>query len=314
MTVNQSIMDLANKAAQMEDQTETKSGGDFEYKLPEAGKTIGRLIEYIELGPQKQAPYQGKPKPDAEKVRLTFELLHPKKNFTTIQTDDGEKTFTDTISLEVKKSLSGKANFKKLFNKMLYGRDGISHMAQMLGDGFILGVHHNKSQDGKKEYANLHPASDDGAADYDVSAPVIVDPLEGTSKPINIPANTRPLRIFLWDNPTKETWDSLFIDGTRDVKDDKGNVTKVSKNWLQERIMGSPAFEGSALHQMLAGLNELPTTEAEVDPLSGKPVQTADTSTNPVGSTTASPSEAALAQTNKPTATASADDLADLGL
>lgn len=314
MSINQSIKDLANQAAQYQNQSETKSGGDFEFKLPPAGKTIGRLIEYIELGPQKQAPYQGKPKPDAEKVRLTFELLHPNKNFTTIQTDDGEKTFTDTISLEIKISLSGKSSFKKLFNKMLYGRDGITHMAQMLGDAFVIGVYHNKSADGKKEYANINPASDDGAPEYDISAPYILDPLTEETKPIPVQENTRPLRIFLWNNPNKECWDSLFIDGEREVKDDKGNVTKVSKNWLQERIIGSPAFEGSALHQMIGGVANLPSTEAEADALSGKSAGTAATSTNPAVSTTASPSEQALAQTNKPAAAADTDDLAALGL
>lgn len=314
MSINQSIKDLANQAAQHQDQSETKSGGDFEFKLPPAGKTIGRLIEYIELGPQKQADFNGKPKPDAEKVRLTFELLHPKKNFTTIQTDDGEKTFTDTISLEIKISLSGKSSFKKLFNKMLYGREGITHMAQMLGDAFVLGIYHNKSKDGKKEYANINPASDDGAPEYDVSAPFVVDPLTEESRPVPVGEATRPYRIFIWNNPNKECWDSLHIDGTREVKDEKGNVTNVSKNWLQERIMGSSAYEGSALHTMLGGLDTLPSTEAEADALSGKSAQTAATSTNPEASTTVSPSEQALAQTNKSSEVAGDDDLAALGL
>jgi hypothetical protein len=61
--------------------------------------------------------------------------------------------------------------------------------------------------------------------------------------------------MFLWDYPSKEAWDSLFIEGTWD--DGK------SKNMLQELCMSATNFDGSPLQQMLmGGVPALPTTPA----------------------------------------------------
>ena len=51
------------------------------------------------------------------------------------------------------------------------------------------------------------------------------------------------IKLFLWNNPTKETWDSLYIEGTKD--DGK------SKNWIQEDMYKAVDFPGSALDIML---------------------------------------------------------------
>src|SRR5690606_11965873 len=116
----------------------------------------------------------------------------------------------------------------KLFNKLQYGRADKKHIAQMLGEAFILEVFHNKSEDGKKTYVNL-----DKDGEYGIQAPFIIDPLTEERKDITVPAHIRPLRIFLWDFPNKETWDSLFIDGTRTMKVD-GKDVEVSRNYVQE--------------------------------------------------------------------------------
>ena len=252
------IKALVNAAKEMEDQSVATSG-DYEYTPPAKGRTIGRFIEYIELGKHVEM-YEGKPKPAAELVRVTFELLHPEKNIREIEVDGGKKKVADRLSVTMPKKMSEKAKFFKLFKAMTYGRTEITHMAEMLGEAFILNVSHYEKDLGggkKRIYANLYEASVWG-----VYAPRNEDALSGQVTDISshVPAALSPLRIFLWNQPTKETWDSLFIDGTNEVKKEDGTVTQESKNWLQERIMSATDFGGSRLQQMVAGLDNLPTT------------------------------------------------------
>lgn len=276
---------LAELAANAEDQTEVTSGGDYEYTPPPAGKTIGRLIEYIELGKQKQRPYQGKPKPDADMVRFTFELLDPKKHKVEYEVDGEKRTRYNTISFNISKKLATKARFKKLFDALDYGR-GNKHVAKMLGNAYILTVFHNEvEKDGKKTtYANLWDAN----GNFGIAAPRInknaADPTQDEDwvdiPEARLPKAFSPLRMFLYEIPTKATWDSLFIDGTREIKTgDK--VEQVSKNWLQEMILSASDFTGSPLDVMLSGLNlsikeeapgeeleEIPTDDEQEDAMS----------------------------------------------
>ena len=271
------LMALAEAA---EDQSETTSGGDFVYELPVEGVTVGRLIEYIELGKQPQRPYQGKAKPPADVVRLTFELLSPAKNIKEIEINGEKKMVAEYITVQLAKKLGEKARFKKLFNKLIYGRP-IKHLARCLSDAFVITIVHNTvaGKDGQpdKKYANIEK---DG--EWLIGAPFALDAITGAKTPYNIPANMHPLKIFLYDNPTKETWDSLFIDGTKEVKDDKGNITQVSKNWLQEMILSAVDYPGSKLQLLLGGVSssDLPMTETDTgilinDSLPGDPVQQA---------------------------------------
>lgn len=255
------IKDLVNKAKETENQSEATSGGDFEYTPPPAGKTFGRFIEYIELGKQPQT-YEGKEKPASEEVRVTFELLNPTKNIKEIDVDGGKKKIADRISIIMPKKSNEKAKFFKLFKAMAAGRSDITHMAEMLNECFIFDVKHNKSADGKKTYANLYA---DGT--WFVYAPRHEDPLAGTVTDISshVPEASSPLKIFLWSNPTKETWDSLFIDGTTEVKHADGTVEQRSKNWLQEMILSATDFGGSALEQLINGLDNLPTENKTVE-------------------------------------------------
>jgi len=250
-----SIADLANLAAETTDHTETTQGGDFEYTPAPVGKTVGRFIEYIELGKQKQRPYQGKPKADAEEARITFELVAP-KNIKEIDVEGGKKKIADRVSFNIAIKLGDKAGFKKLFETMRRGRETIKHMAQMLGEGFIIEIVHNEQVvDGKKTgkvFANMKTE----AAGWLIAAPVIEDPIAGTKTNVPVPEALSPMKLFLWDHPNKETWDSIFIDGTRTVKKDGVDVEQ-SKNWLQHKIMEASNYGGSKLEAMLAGVDNL---------------------------------------------------------
>ena len=259
MTKALSIAELAAMAAETEDQTEVTTA-TFDYAPPPEGKTVGRFIEYIELGKHDGGEYMGKKKPPADYIRVTFELLHPKKNIHEYEVDGEARTRADRVSIRLSKKLSDKAKFKKLFGAMTYGRDSVKHMAQMLGEAFIITVYHNVvEKDGnKRTYVNL---DNDGV--YGISAPFVEDPLEGTRKDVPVRDPISPLRLFLFNNPTQETWDSLFIDGTREVKKDGGEVEHVSNNWLQEQIMSALNFKGSALEALLGDVSDLPTQEEE---------------------------------------------------
>ena len=251
MTKELSIEELAALAAEGEDQSEVSTGGDFNDDPPPAGLTVGRFIEYIEQGKQKQKPWKGKAKPDAEMVRVTFELLHPTLNVTEYEVEGVKKKTGQLVSIRMRKSTAEKAKFRKLFLKMQYGRTDKKHLAQMLGEAFLITVYHNKAETGDKVYVNL-----DKDGEFGISAPYKIDAITQEKQAYDIMAATKPLRLFLWGNPTKATWDSLFIDGTREVKKEDGTTEEVSKNWLQETVLSATNFPGSPLDLLLNGVTE----------------------------------------------------------
>jgi hypothetical protein len=114
----------------------------------------------------------------------------------------------------------------------------------------------------KPKYANFQ----NGGA-YTLSAPRIEDPSgEEEVKIIAVPELRDSMKLFLWNNPTKECWESLFIDGTRE----KDGV-QISKNWMQEILLSALDFNGSPLHQMLEGagaLDDLSTMSTGQDAMS----------------------------------------------
>lgn len=259
-----SVADLVKKAKETEDQSIAKVSGDFDYVPPPEGITFGRFIEYIELG-DHAGEYNGKPKAPAPQVRTTIELLHPAKNIKEIDVEGGgKKKIADRLSTNMPKSTSDKAKFFKLFKTLQAGRADITHIAEMLGEGFLPTIFHSKDdKDPKKVYANIWNKE---ASSWQIAQAVQNDVLAGTSVKIPVPEPLSALKIFLWDYPTKETWDSLFIDGERDIKDAKGNVTgKESKNWIQELILSATNFKGSPLDIMLNGLDKLPTEEPKTE-------------------------------------------------
>ena len=256
---------LANRAAKRNDQTQTKTGGG-DFTPPPAGTTTGRFVDYIEVGLQKQRPYKGKEKPPANKVYVTFELLG-KNYIKEIEVDGKKKEIADRITVPLTLSLHEKSSFKKLFKKMTYGRQDIEHMAQMLGEAFKITVKHNEVGEGdkKKVYANI--TDDDG--NFLISAPVRKEEDEegnviGTKK-LAVRDSLSNERLFIWDEPTQETWDSLFIDGDREVKDEKGKTKTVSKNWIQNMITSALNFEGSPIQAFLEGSDSLPDDPEELE-------------------------------------------------
>lgn len=294
------IAALTAKAAKTKDHSDTSAGGDFEYQVPDAGQTLVRFVDYIEIGMQPQRPFQGKEKPPAREVWLGFELVANKH----IRTGNEDQKWLPKIMVKVTEKTGEKATFFKLFNKMRYGRDGFSHMSQFLGEHFKATVVHNKVKKEGKEtvYANLRTPE----GEWTLAAPLrITDEIEGTSEPIQVPAELLALegemRLFLWDMPNQQCWDAIFIDGESTYKNDKGEEVTVSRNRFQNSCLKAVDYEGSALHAMLGGVEDLPTEEPE------------DVPTTEQDTPAEEPDTAAPSESEKPTG-GGADDLAALGL
>jgi hypothetical protein len=254
MTLSATQKALIAKMAETEEHV-ANSGGNFERSVPPEGKTVARFIEYIDLGSQPRPPYQGKEREPAETVRLVFELLAPNKNIHEREVNGETVKFADRITLSLNKSFSDKAKYLKLFEKMKYGRQNITHMAQMLGEAFVVTITHNASTDPKNKtvYANIT----DSTGAYTIESPFITDPIENTVRPIPVPEALSPIRLFSWEHPSKSDWDSLYIAGTATRKDASGQEQEYSKNWIQERILGATNFNGSPLQQLLEGSADL---------------------------------------------------------
>lgn len=230
-----------------EDMTQASSGGG-NWIPPEAGHGYARFVQYIELGNQPDS-YDGKPK-TVEKVRLAFELIGKKWPV------NEETGLRPLVGFNMAKSLSAKSHFFKMFSRMNY--DGSAkHMAQLLGKPFKVEVTHNVKGEGdkKRTYVNLRNA--DG---YTV-APAFKEitdeeTMEVTMVPVTVPEPTHPVKVFLWNKPSKGQWDNIFIDGERD--------DGTSKNWMQDMIRSAKNFAGSPIQQLLGvGGKEPDVGEAE---------------------------------------------------
>lgn len=222
------------------DMNEVTTGGGF--KIWPEGNAIARLIWYIETGNHAQKDHKsGVMKAPAPQMKMAFAMFSP--NYTQ---DDGSPGII--ISYDTTISQSEKANATKIFKKMNW-KGTAKHFSQFLTEPFIINIKQRKDATGKVvgSYVDLK----------EISAPV--EPL--SKQPYSCPeVSTDLLKLFMWDTPTKEMWDSLYIDGTRD----DGS----SKNWLQEQIMKATNFPGSPIEQLIFGSNApaLPSMTAQAVP------------------------------------------------
>lgn len=297
------------KDADLKDHTVPQKG--FERKPLAEGPAIARFVGYVELGNHVKQ-FEGKDKPTAPQVRLTFELFGRHAEERT--NDQGEKsTFNPTISVELPLSLNEKASFFKLMKKMAAGRSDITNMAQMLGEAFVLTITNKASaKDPKRVHSNLK-----AGGEWGVAPPYIVDPLTNETKAVPVPPMTGKVQqLLLWDSPSKEQWDSIFIDGTyeRKVGDE---VVQVSKNFIQEEILSADNFagsslaallEGEGLEDLIANLQQKPAEE-DVDVIeSDEPAAEEKPSETPEADLPEAPAEEPVAEKTE------AEILAELGL
>ena len=222
------------------------------FKIWPEGNAIARLIWYIETGNHAQKDHKsGVMKAPTPQMKMAFAMFSP-----SYTQDDGSPGII--ISYDTTISQSEKANATKIFKKMNW-KGTAKHFSQFLTEPFIINIKQRKDATGKVvgSYVDLK----------EISAPV--EPL--SKQPYSCPeVSTDLLKLFMWDTPTKEMWDSLYIDGTRE----DGS----SKNWLQEQIMKATNFPGSPIEQLIFGYNapELPSTTAPAVPNVGNKNSLAD--------------------------------------
>lgn len=243
-----------------------QGGGNFEDVLLPKGTYYGRMVEYIELG--KKIPMNaGKPtgKPAVLNVRTGFIIYTP----------DGGIKRLNPFPMAV--SSFEKAKFKQLFDKM--NVDGtLKHLAQALGKPMAFDIEQYTTKAGKTlnviNFAGTRPLP---KFDPNTGAPIVLPELD-----------EQFLRLFLWNNPTKETWESLYIE---------------KNNFIQEDILAAVDFEGSALQQLLMG--GVPSPEALAPAGAAAPSNTGAqlTGTASTAGTVAAPG-AAAAQSPAPVAPA----------
>jgi len=276
---NADIAALANAAAAQTDHTKAPEAKEFEREVAAPGKGIMRFREYIEIGEHPNASKAYPDKKPSRKARFVFELCTP-RHIQVIPVEGKDDLIIPhvlgvTVAMpDTGKPAHAKSAYAKLFAKLNY--DGkLQHPAQALGRAYVVDIlagYDADSYEGaklkegaKQKYANFKDA--DGS--FLISPPRVEDPLSGVVTELNVPEIKGALKIFLYDNPSKVTWDSLFIDGEYE-KEEKGVKVKVSKNWIQETIKKALDFTGSKVHQLLeAGdpnaLDNLPTGTDKVE-------------------------------------------------
>lgn len=258
MTTKFDIAAAVKQAAEQGPNMNEAQKGGGTYTPPAEGVCRLRFIGYVEGGKQRHE-FQGA-LAYKDKVKLVFELSGPKHQ--PRKTDDGV-LIPHRMTIEETQSLSEKANFYKLFRAMNY--DGTAtHMAQLLDREFLGTVFHKKSKSGKT-YAQLK-----SPAGYSIRSPYYEDPNTGQTHKISADPRMSDIRCFLWEFPSKEMWDSLYIEGTyEERKDDDGNVIAParSKNVFQEWIKGASNWVGSPMHEILSagGELELPSTAPDIE-------------------------------------------------
>lgn len=243
---------LAAQAAEVGDNmTEVQKGGGGRL-LPE-GNCIGVLVEYIELGQQPQE-YGGKAKEPALEFRLGFALYGPG-----YQNEDGTPYVMYTFDTSM--SRNEKAGAFLLF-KSLNWTNRHTHFSQMLGEAFIVNIIHKQPEDKTKK------------VQCRINTKGFLPPLDPLSKmPYPVPAVPDDLyKLFIWNLPTKDGWDSLYQEGQFD---DGG-----SKNKTQIKLVSALDFAGSPLESLLL-------TSGSAIPAVPKPAATAALPAQPATPTAA---------------------------
>ena len=235
------------------DLNEAVKGGGGGRLLPE-GYAFGRLVEYIEFGNQPQE-FQGQTKDPAMEFTLGFALTGDG-----YQNEDGSAYVVRTYNTAL--SRNEKSRAFKLFTALNW-KGTAKGFAQLLGETFLVKIKQvPKSKTDPKIVSRI---------DLDGFLPPL-DPVTRQPYPI-AEAPDDMYRLFLWSLPTKEAWDSLYIEGEYEGK---------SKNRIQEQILAALDFQGSPLQQLLmaSGVTALPTAAPAVPvaaPVAAAPAAVAPT-------------------------------------
>ena len=248
MALQLSNLSEAAKKTSMADMTTATKGG---VEPPAEGTGTAVFIGYIEVGKHKRK-IKGVDKVMDECI-LRFELTGPLWQPREV---DGVK-IPHIIDVKVTRSLNDKAKLFKLFTRMNY-EGKASHITELLTKTFKVKVVHRKAKIGDKDFTFAELVDKEG--NFTIMPPRIdivnEDTGETVVKPMKINPHVSELHALLWDSPDMDQWKSIFIEGEwPDEKDDAGNVKKrgKSKNKYQLLLASATNYEGSLVHQLLAG-------------------------------------------------------------
>lgn len=235
------------------DMTEVQTGGGKE--LP-VGVAMARLVGYVEIGSQPQE-YGGVAKDPKPEFILTFALTGAAPNPTPggaplpYTNEDGSPYLLSTYPISL--SRNEKAGAFLMFKAMNY-KGTATHFAQLIGEAFLLPIVAVKKGDKTTNRADMKG----------IRPPYAPDPISGqmTMYPVAEPRE-QDLKLFLWQHPTLEAFNSLKQEGEWENKAADGTITKQSKNKVQEAMLGATDFSGSALELLLKTNNVAYTIPAK---------------------------------------------------
>ena len=198
----------------------------FERVVLEAGQYLGAIVAYIDLGDQEER-YKNEVKGVFPCVRMEVAVFPVG--------EDGTLSKDPVIIPERELFIKTNERAKSFiaFKALNYQNDPkFRHFAQAFMRPYLFTVAKRVSKTTNKPYNTI---------DWAKTQPA-VDPM--TRKPYQLPEVDDKFKVvFLWNNPTKQMWDKLYIEG--EFEDGR------SKNFIQEQIINAKNFHGSAVDLML---------------------------------------------------------------
>ena len=181
----------------------------------EPGLYPARLVQIIDLGLQPQRPYMGQPKPPANEIMLTYELVDSfmiDKDGNDVE--DKPRWVSETIPLLNIKAEKAKSTqrYMALDPTVADGGDFV----KQIGKPVNVNIVNNKGKDGKI-YDNVSAI-----------APMRPRDAERTPELVN------PSKVFVLDEPDLEVFNAL-------------------PEWLRDKIQENLNYEGSALQKLVGG-------------------------------------------------------------
>lgn len=198
-------------------------GGNQGNKVPQAniepGTYPARLVQIIDLGLQAQRPYQGKDKPPAQEIMLTYELVD------TFMLDEKGEELEDkprwiSETLPFYGLYADKAKSTQRYNALDPNGDYDGDFSKAIGQPVNVTIVNNAV--GDKVYDNIATISTMRPRDAD-----------------KCPDLVNPSKLFDLDAPDMEVFNSL-------------------PEWLRDKIKSNLNFKGSPLEQVLNGGGDRP--------------------------------------------------------
>lgn len=218
--------DLINAELEATNVDMNQASQGFERIILETGQYLGAIVAYVDLGDQEER-YKNEAKGVGPCVRLEVAVF-PVGEDGTMAT---EPVLIPEREMFIKNNERAKSF--RAFQALNYQNDPkFRHFAQAFMRPYLFTVTKRVSKTTNRPYNTI---------DWAKTQPA-VDPM--TRKPYTLPeVDDRFKVVFLWNNPTQEMWDKLYIEG--EMEDGS------SKNFIQEQIVNAKNFHGSAVDLML---------------------------------------------------------------